>query len=175
MSPAFYLFILILILLILLFTLGYIIYINFIQPGAIYYPSKAPDIKKMLNLAQVDPKDTVLDFGSGDGCILLAAARRGAKAIGYEIDPLLVRQSRQAAKTAKLDHLITIHCQSMWHADFSSVTVVTLYLFPHFMNRLQKILDKKLNHPIKLVSNQYQFPDKKYTKKNGKIFLYHFK
>lgn len=154
--------------------LGYFFYRLTIAPGAIYYPTPEKTVIDMLDLAKVGPKDTVLDLGSGDGRILIEAAKRGAKAIGYEIDPLLVRQSRKLVHSENLSHLITIHNNNMWKANLGQATVITLYLFPNFMNRLQKLLEKKLTHPIRLVSHNYQFTKKQPSRKSGNLYLYTF-
>jgi len=174
MTLSLYLACLLFVLLLLILILARLIYTNLIQPGAIYYPTPVSTVKKMLDFAQVNAKDTVLDLGSGDGRFLIEATRRGATAIGYEIDPLLVRQSNQAIKKAKLSHLASTKCASFWRADFNQATVITLYLFPKYMNRLQKKLEKQLTHPLLLVSHDYQFPRKKYIKKKGNVYLYRF-
>jgi hypothetical protein len=165
---------LILNLVILLALLYYIIYYNFLQPGAVFYPTPTNRVKQMLRFAKANPKDTIIDLGSGDGRIIITAASQGIKAIGYENNPFLVRQSRQQIKDKNLSHLAQIKLQSFWQADFNSATIITLYLLPCYMNRLQKILEKKLTRPIKLISHDYQFPNKKYTQKKGNLYLYHF-
>ena len=174
MTPSLYLACLLFLLLIFILILARIFYTSLIQPGAIYYPTPVSTVKKMLDLAQVSSKDTVLDLGSGDGRFLIETARRGATAIGYEIDPLLVHQSNQAIKKAKLSHLASTKCASFWRIDFNQATIIALYLFPKYMNRLQKKLEKQLTHPLLLVSHDYQFPHKKYIKKKGNIYLYQF-
>lgn len=174
MTPFLYLACLLSLLIIFILILARLIYTNLIQPGAIYYPTPIPIVKKMLNLAQVTSKDTVLDLGSGDGRFLIESAHRGATAIGYEIDPLLVHQSNQTIKKAKLSHLASTKCASFWPADFNQATVITLYLFPKYMNRLQKKLEKQLTHSLLLVSHDYQFPRKKYIKKIDNVYLYQF-
>jgi ribosomal protein L11 methylase PrmA len=156
------------------FLIAYQIYTNVLQPGAIYYPTTDMAVKQMLKLSPVGPKDTLIDIGSGDGRILIAAARLGAVAIGYEIDPFLVWQSRRRIHQAKLDKLATVRWKSFWQADFSQVTVVTVYLFPHLMNRLQRLLEKKVNHPVRLIVNNYPFPQLTPTKRYHQIYLYRF-
>lgn len=174
MTSPFLLIFLLLLLFILLLILCRLIYTQFIQPGAVYFPTPPSTVEKMLDLAQVNPKDTIIDLGSGDGRILIAAARRQAHAIGYEIDPILARHSRQLITKANLSHLASVKCSSLWRADFNQATVITLYLFPRYMSRLQKILEKKLTRPILLVSHNYQFPHKKYIKKKDNTYLYKF-
>ena len=174
MSPHLYLACLLFLPLVFILILARLIYTNLIQPGAIYYPTPISTVKKMLDLAQASSKDTVLDLGSGDGRILIEAARRGTTAIGYEIDPLLAHQSNQTIKKAKLSHLASTKCASFWPADFNQATIITLYLFPKYMNRLQKKLEKQLTHPLLLVSHDYQFPHKKYIKRKNNTYLYQF-
>ena len=161
-------------LLILLSVLAYLIYTSYFHSGAVYFPTKDKVVTQMLDLASVGKGDVVLDLGSGDGRILIAAAKRGARAIGYEIDPLLVVSSKRKIKNAKLSHLAKVHFKSLWNADFDRVTVITLYLFPKYMGRLKKLLDKKLDHSVLLISNDYQFPGEKHIKKKGEMYLYQF-
>ena len=161
-ATVFFLFLLILI----LFYLFYTSYST--QAGAIYFPTKDSVVKQMLELAKITPKDTVLDLGSGDGRILIEAARRGV------IDPLLVLTSRQKIKESKLTSLAQVHLKSFWSVDLNQATVITLYLYPKFMKKLQQKLEKELKHPILLVSNVYQFPGKKPLKESGSLRLYRF-
>ncbi len=152
----------------------YQFYTKVLQPGAIYFPSKPTVVNQMLRLAQVGPKDTLIDLGSGDGRILIAAARLGTKTIGYEINPFLVCRSRRYIHQAKLDKLAKVYWKSFWKADFNQATVISVYLFPHLMNRLQGLLEKKINHPIRLVANDYPFPQLAPSKRHHKIYLYYF-
>ncbi len=158
----------------LIFFIACQIYTKVLQPGAIYYPTTDLAVDQMLKLSQVNSKDILIDLGSGDGRILIAAARLGARAIGYEINPLLVWRSRRLICEAKLDKLITVYWKSFWKADFSKATIVTVYLFPNLMNRLQKLLEKKVKHPIRLVANDYPFAKLTPKKYHKKIYLYYF-
>lgn len=159
----------------LLFFAYYLYYVTFSsQAGAVYYPSKIETIRKMLLLAGVSKGEVVLDLGSGDGRILIEAAKMGARAIGYENDPVLVWQSRKKIQKEGLSALAEARFGSFYKADFNEGTIITLYLFPKYMDRLQKILEKKLTKPMIIVSNDYQFPRKKYFQREGNIFLYKF-
>lgn len=158
----------------IIFLIFFKFYTQVLQPGAIYFPTTFPAVNQMLKLAQINSKDTLIDLGSGDGRILIAAARLGARAIGYEINPFLVRKSRRLIHQAKLDELAKVYWKSFWQADFSQATVITVYLFPHLMNRLQHLIEKKVNHSIRLVSNDYPFLQFKPVKKYQKIYLYFF-
>lgn len=157
-----------------IFLIAHQIYINILQPGAIYYPTTDSVVTQILKLSQTGSKDTLIDLGSGDGRILIAAARLGAVTIGYEINPFLVWRSRRLIHQAKLDKLVTVRWQSFWQADFSQATVVTVYLLPNLMNRLQRLLEKKVNHPIRLVTNKYPLPQLTPSKHYRQIYLYYF-
>ncbi len=101
-------FILFLVLSLLFLFFFYQIYTIFLQPGAVYYPTTDNSVKEMLKISHLTSKDTLIDLGSGDGRILIAAANLGAKAIGYEINPFLVYKSRQLIKKYQLEKLVTI-------------------------------------------------------------------
>jgi len=158
----------------LLFFIVYLIYVYFFQAGAVYQPSSKKAVEKMLKMAKVGKDDVVVDLGSGDGRILIAAAKLGAKAIGYEIDPILVFQSKKRIEKTRMSHLAKVHCKSFWQADFNQATIITLYLLPRYMDKLKEALRKKLTHSILLVSNIYQLSGEKYIKKSGNIYLYRF-
>jgi len=87
-------------------------------------------VEQMLRLARVGPDDVVYDLGSGDGRIVIAAARdfRARQAVGIEIDPALVTRSREYARRAGVAGRVSFREQDLFQADLSSATVVTLYL-----------------------------------------------
>lgn len=156
-----------------LFASIYMYYISFSsQAGPVYKPTEEEDVEDILDLADVDETDVVIDPGSGDGRIAIAAAQRGAQAYGYEIDPFLVYQSRKKIKQLGLENKVEIKLKSFWQADFNQATVIATYLFPKYMAKLKEKLVKELDHPVKLVSNDYQIPGMDYSDKKGNIFLY---
>jgi SAM-dependent methyltransferase len=91
----------------------------------------------MLNLAQVTPKDVVIDLGSGDGRNVIAAARRGARAIGFEYNPDLVELSRQHARDAGVADTATFVQGDMYKADISQATVLALFLTPEVLDQMR--------------------------------------
>jgi len=110
----------------------------------------------MLELARVTKDDVVYDLGSGDGRIVIAAARKyGARAVGFEIDPELVRVARENAKQVRADHLVEIRQQDLLTADFSNATVVTIYLGPSSNLRLRPILRRQLRPGARIVSHEF--------------------
>jgi cyclopropane fatty-acyl-phospholipid synthase-like methyltransferase len=165
-------FILFLITFLALGTISYIIYLQLI-PGAFYYPSAPDRVKTIFDNLKISKKDTVIDLGSGDGRLLIAAAKLGAKAIGYEMNPRVAHKSRQKIQKLNLSNLITIKIKNFWKADLSTATVICVYQFPKYIKKLEKVL-KKSKHSITVISNNYPFPNQKpYLIKNN-IYFYKF-
>ncbi|MCD6225964.1 methyltransferase domain-containing protein [bacterium] len=152
----------------------YLVYVFFIHEGPVYLPSSFSVAEKMMELAGVKKGMTVLDLGSGDGRILFAAAKRGARAIGYEIDPFLVLETRKKVKKMGLQKLVRVHCQSFWKADFNQADVIAVYLLPKYMEKLEKLLKKRLKKKILVVSNFYRFPHQSPLLQKGRVILYEF-
>ncbi len=110
----------------------------------IWVPTPEELIAAMLTMAQVTPNDYVVDLGSGDGRIVIAAAKRGARAMGVEFNPDMVALSRENAQKAGVADKATFTNGDIFETDFSQATVVTMYLLPDLNMRLRpKILDMK--------------------------------
>jgi outer membrane protein assembly factor BamB len=130
-------------------------------PKGVFVPTPNDVVKEMLVLAKVKKSDVVFDLGSGDGRILIAAAKDyGCKAIGYEIDPELVTLSRQQAKTDGVERLVTIHMADLFTADLTPADVVTLYLLPQQNEKLLPQLTR-LKPGSRIVSHQFEIPGMK--------------
>jgi SAM-dependent methyltransferase len=108
------------------------------QPGkdVVWVPTPPGLVEKMLDLAKVTSDDFVIDLGSGDGRNVIAAAKRGAHALGVEFNPDLVALSTRLAAEAGVGQLATFVEGDMYEADISRATVFALYLLPANMNRL---------------------------------------
>jgi SAM-dependent methyltransferase len=112
-------------------------------PGkdVVWVPSPPAMVEQMLDLAKVTPQDFVVDLGSGDGRNIIAAARRGVRALGVEFNPDLVELSRTRAREAGVDGRATFTQGDMYEADFSQASVLVLFLLP---SNLDKLKDKFL-------------------------------
>lgn len=140
--------------------------------GAPYVPSRHEDIAKMMELANIQPTDVVVDLGSGDGRLVIAAAEAGAGlSMGYEIHPGLVKASRARIQHLGLDQA-RIHSESMWNADLSRVTVVLIYQVPYAMNRLKTKLRSDLPKGARIVSNAFEFSDWDHDEAIDSVRLY---
>jgi hypothetical protein len=125
---------------------------------AVWVPTSAAMVEKMLDLAKVTPQDVVMDLGSGDGRMIIAAARRGARAIGVEYNADLVKLSEQTAAKEGVSERASFVQGDMFAADLSKATVLALFLLPeHF----KKLTPKFLAMPpgSRIVVNTFGIPD----------------
>jgi hypothetical protein len=130
------------------------------RTGGPYVPTPQIVVDQMLNLASVGPKDFLVDLGSGDGVIVLTAARQfNARGYGVEIDPVLVKQSNAEAKRLGLDERVAFHVQDVFKADLSKATVITLYLLPAMMINLRAKIFTEARPGTRVVSHDYSFDD----------------
>jgi precorrin-6B methylase 2 len=162
------------VLLVLIYLLG-----RPIVHGAIYFPTSPRAIREMLKLADPKPGERVVDLGSGDGRILIAFAERGATAVGYEINPLLVRQSQRAiaragfpANASDTAGGAVVYWESFWRADLSQFDTVIVYGIPYVMRDLQRKLERELRPGTKIISNAFKLPEWTPVASERKIFLY---
>ena len=109
------------------------------QPGkdVQWVPTPAALVEKMLDLARLTPDDRLVDLGSGVGILVIAAARRGARARGIEYDSRLVEFSKRSARSAGVSARTTFVRGDIFETDFSDATVVTTFLLPSMNLRLR--------------------------------------
>ncbi len=129
------------------------------QPDVIYVPTPDAVVEEMLRVADVKPGDVVYDLGCGDGRIVIAAAKRGArKAIGVDIDPERIQESWSNARAAGVADKVTFLQADLFQVDFSDADVVTLYLLPELNLRLRpKLLS--LRPGARIVSHAFDMGD----------------
>ena len=126
------------------------------QPGkdVVWVPNPDEMVDKMLDMAAVTPKDFVIDLGSGDGRNVIAAAKRGARALGVEYNPDLVQYSKQNAEKAGVGDKAMFVQGDMFEADISKATVMALFLLPDNLKKLrQKLFD--LEPGTRIVGNTF--------------------
>jgi hypothetical protein len=110
----------------------------------IWVPTPEALIQALYDLAKISPNDYLIDLGSGDGPWVIAAAKRGARAMGIEFNPDMVELARSKAKMEGVADKATFTNGDIFEADFSQATVVTMYLLPNLNMRLRpKILEMK--------------------------------
>lgn len=124
--------------------------------GAPYVPSPHSIVADLLELAEIRPDDLVVDLGSGDGRIVLTAAKVfGARGLGVEIRRDLVQQSRAAAVQQGVADRVRFVQQDLFDTDLSDATVVTIYLLPETVNRLRDKLLWELPPGARVLSHDY--------------------
>ena len=127
---------------------------------ASFVPTPQEVIDRMLELAEVSEHDRLYDLGSGDGRIVITAASRyGAKAVGFEIDPVLVTHSQRNIKIAGLQDLAEIREQDVRTVDLSSASVVTMYLYPGANLELKVAIARQLRPGSRVVSHYFGMGD----------------
>lgn len=130
-----------------------------------FVPTPQDVVERMLELAQVKKGDVVYDLGSGDGRIVITAAKKyGVRAVGFEIDPDLVRQSREEIRKAGIGNLAEIRQQDIRTVDLSPATVVTMYLLPEVNLMLRPNVWRQLKAGSRVVSHDFDMGDWKPVK-----------
>jgi 16S rRNA G966 N2-methylase RsmD len=125
-----------------------------------YVPTPQIVVDEMLKLANVTAKDFVIDLGSGDGRMIITAARNfKANGLGVDIDAKLVQLSNKQAKADGVDERVKFIEQDMFKTDISKATVVTLYVLPDFMEKLRPKLLAELKPGSRIVAHDYHMSD----------------
>jgi competence ComEA-like helix-hairpin-helix protein len=126
------------------------------EPDVLYVPTPQPVVEAMLELAGVKAGDVVYDLGSGDGRIVITAAKKyGARGVGIDIDPLLVKTATANAAAAGVSDRVRFVSGNIFSADVSEATVVTLYLLQSLNERLRPKLVRELRAGARVVSHVF--------------------
>jgi SAM-dependent methyltransferase len=126
------------------------------KPDVLYVPTPQPVVDAMLELAEVKSTDVVYDLGSGDGRIVITAARKyGARGVGVELDPALVKQAQQNAVAAGVANRVRFVTQDLFATDLRPASVVTLYLLQSLNERLRPKLVRELRPGSRVVSHVF--------------------
>ena len=129
-------------------------------PDVKFVGSPQSVVDAMLDLAHVTAADVVYDLGSGDGRIPITAAQRyGARGVGIEIDPILVRQANDRLARSGVGDRVRFVNEDLFDADISEATVVALFLLPRVNARLMPKLKRELRPGTRIVSHQFDMGD----------------
>ena len=141
-----------------------------------FVPTPQVTVDEMLRIAGVGPKDFVLDLGSGDGRIVITAAKKfGARGLGVDLDHHLVIQSEEGARQAGVEERAKFIQQDIFKTDLSQATVITMYLLPVIVRRLRPSL-LALKPGTRIVSHDFDMEDwkpdqKTYVRKNVMLWI----
>ena len=151
-----------------------------------YVPTPEVVVDAMLKLAGIGPKDFVIDLGSGDGRIVIAAAKKqGARGFGVEIDGALVARARSEAQRQGVADRVQFLEQNLFITDISRATAMTLYLYPRLLMQLRPRFFSELKPGTRIVSHDFDMedwqpdtkltvpvPDKPYGPPRSEVYLW---
>ena len=142
-----------------------------------FVPTPQPVVDRMLELAKVKPDDVVYDLGSGDGRIVITAAKRySARGVGIDLDPQRVREARDNAREAGVDGKVQFVNGDLFKADLSGASVVTLYLLNSINRDLRPQLWKQLKAGTRVVSHAFdmggEWPPERVDQVHGRTIYY---
>lgn len=142
-----------------------------------YVPTPQPVVERMLEIAGVGSQDVVYDLGSGDGRIVIAAAKlHGASGVGVDLDPQRVAEANGYARRARVADKVKFMVNDLFITDLSPASVVTLYLFESINRQLRPQLWKQLKVGSRVVSHQFhmgeEWPPEKVEKLGSSVIYY---
>jgi len=129
------------------------------RPDVRYEPTPPRVVQAMLQLAQVGANDVVYDLGCGDDRIVIAAAQRGARGVGIDIDPQRIAKAHANAHAAEVVDRVHFVQQDLFAADIREATVVMLYLSPAVNRHLRRKLWRDLQPGTRVVSHRHAMGD----------------
>jgi len=133
-------------------------------PDVPFVPTTAEAVQAMLKLANVTKNDVLYDLGCGDGRIVIAAAKLGARGVGIDIDPQRIQEARENARKAGVESRVQFIQQDLFQADIHPATVVSLFLLSSVNLRLRPKLLAELKPGTRVVSNTFDMGDWKPNK-----------
>ena len=158
----------------LLFILAYY-WIKLIRDEAIFIPLPKKTVEKILKLGKVSKRDLLYDLGSGDGRVLIIAAKKfGCKCVGIEKNFILYKISKWKVKREKLENKVKIKNKDFFEVDLSKATVIFMYLSKKVVNRLRKKFEKELKNGTRILSAAHRIDGWREVKKikTGHFYSY---
>lgn len=147
--------------------------------AAPFVPTFQRDVRRMLKLARVEPKDYIYDLGSGDGRFLIISATEfGARSRGFEVSWLPFLISWVRIKLRRVSHLVSVECKNFYRQDLSGASVVTCFLTPRAMKKLEAKFANELRSGTRVISYAFKLPSwkpvavDKPTPTSTPVFLY---
>jgi hypothetical protein len=141
--------------------------------GAPYVPTMKPQVEAAFELLELQPGQHLLELGCGDGKVLIAAAQRGIRATGYELNPLLFLLC--LLRTFRYRRLVRVKLADFWQSDWPKADAVFGFILPKLMPKLDAKIVGQKRVPLKVVSFAFAIPGKKIVRQQAGIFLYEYK
>lgn len=140
--------------------------------GAPYVPILKRDSEALLALSKLKSGQILVDLGSGDGRLLAAAASRGIRCIGYEINPFMVLVSRVVCWRHR--KLVNIKFRNLWSAPLPPADAIYVFLMPKFMPRLNEKLVSEIHKRTAVISYAFEIPGHEAVRRNANTFVYEY-
>lgn len=158
-----------------LFWVGAVVVLLFgfvVAFGAPYLPTLKPRTDDALDLLRLKPGQTLLELGCGDGRVLRAAAQRGIRSIGYELNPLLVIIAKLV--TWRYRKLVKVRWADYWQIALPPCDGIYVFLLDRYMQRLNEKVMREAARPIRLVSFAFEVPARTPKQRKNGLFLYEY-
>ena len=165
---------------IFVFTIFFLVFlvkiIGYIYPyffwGAINVSTTKEKCRKMIEILNAQPGQIIADLGSGEGALLIALAKTGVRACGYEINPFLVARARKKINEAGVSDKAFVYQKNFWHQNISNFDGVVVFGMKHLMRPLEKKFERELKPGTRIVSNYFTLPTWVPYTQSDKIYLY---
>jgi cyclopropane fatty-acyl-phospholipid synthase-like methyltransferase len=145
----------------------------------IFVPTREPVAEAMMRLANVSKNDVVYDLGCGDGALVIAAAKRGARVVGVDIDPDRIKEATEKVRAAGVQDRVTLIRGDIFDPQIkiSEASVVTLYLLQSLNEKLKPRLQKELAKGSRVVSHAFTMgadwpPEKTETADGANVYFW---
>lgn len=141
--------------------------------GAPFLPTLKPQIKAALDLLNLKSGQTMLELGCGDGRVLIAAAERSWRVVGYELNPILALIAW--LRTRRYGKLVRVVWGDYWAANWPKANGIFAFILPRYMHKLDKKIMQYPHHSIRLASFAFPIPDRSPIAKKSGVYLYLYK
>jgi len=143
--------------------------------GASYEVTNDEKLKRMIRFARIKKGEKVAELGSGNGKLVIEFAKLGAEVHGYEINPWLVLASKWKIRREGLGKGAFVHWKNFWSVDLGDFDVVLSFQVGYIMKTLENKLKREARKKMRVVSNNWKFPNLKLIREDKKVYLYEVK
>ena len=140
--------------------------------GAPYLPTMKKQVAAALDLADLQPGQTLLELGCGDGKVLIAAAKEGVNVIGYELNPVLAAVAW--LRTRRYRSQVRVVWGNFWEKSWPPSEAIFTFLLPRYMPKLDKKVIQSTSQPVKLVSFAFTIPGRLPVHEKAGVYLYKY-
>jgi len=161
----------------IVFIVGVIVVMLFagvVAFGAPFLPTLSKRVDDAIELLELEPGQLFIELGSGDSRLQIAAAKKGIKSIGYELNPLLVMYAK--IRSFRYRKLVTVKVANYWLIDWPEADAMYVFLLNPYMQKLHnRIVQRKSNKPLTVVSFAFKIPKKEPSREVNSMFQYKYK